>query len=102
MYDSIKGWLNLNVIIHPFIKRTGTGSKVYGDSISTRCYAVGELHVVKNNKGEEVTSNTQLYFDGSENIKVTDKITFDGNDYEIQSISTFYRDGKSDLKVVYL
>lgn len=102
MYDSLKPWINLPVTIHPFIKRTGTGSKLFGDDVSATCYAQGETVSVKNADGEEVTSSTQLYFDGNVTINILDRVTFYGVSYDIQSIAAFYRDGRLDIKVVYL
>lgn len=102
MYDSLKPWLNLPVTIHPFIKRNGTGSKQFGEDVRAVCYAQGETVFVKNVDGEEVTSNTQLYFDGNVTINVLDCVTFYDVRYNIKSIAAFYRDGRVDIKVVYL
>lgn len=102
MYDSLKPWINLPVTIHPFIKRNGTGSKQFGDDVSAKCYAQGESVIVRNVDGEEVTSSAQLYFDGDVTINVLDRVTFYGESYDIKSITAFFRDGRVDIKVVYL
>jgi hypothetical protein len=102
MYNSLKSWINLPVTIHRCVGRNGTGAKQYAEPVSTLCYAQGESVVVTNAQGEEVVSNSQLYFDGNTLISIIDKITFENVDCDIKSINTFYRDGKADLKVVYL
>ena len=102
MYNSLKSWINLPVTIKPFIKRSGTGSKVFGEPVETLCYAEGDVKVVKNELGEEVVSKSQLYFAGSQALSAQDSILFEGTESSIISINTFYRNGVPDLKVVYL
>lgn len=102
MYKSLKKWMNLPAQIKPFIRRTGTGSKVYGDAVSILCYAEGKVQVVTDDTGAEVISNKQLYIDGSVPISVLDAIVFEGYEKSIKSINTFYRNGNPDIKVVYL
>lgn len=102
MYESLKEWLNLPAQIKPFIRRNGTGTKLYGDAIDIQCYAEGKVAVVTDNTGAEVVSNKQLYVDGSVTISELDCIVFEGFEKNIKSIGTFYRNGKPDIKVVYL
>lgn len=94
--------MNLSAQIKPFVKRSGTGTKLYGDAIDIACYAEGSVKVLTDNTGTEVVSNKQLYIDGSVDIFELDAIIFEGSEKNIKSISTFYRNGKPDIKVVYL
>ena len=93
MYESLKKWINLPAQIKPFIRINGTG---------TKCYAEGKVTTVTDNKGAEVVSNKQLYIDGSVPIAELDCIIFENSEHSIKSINTFYRNGKPDIKVVYL
>ena len=102
MYESLKEWLNLPAQIKPFIRRNGTGTKLYGDAVDIQCYAEGKVVVVTDNAGAEVVSNKQLYIDGSVTISELDCIVFEGSEKNIKSIGTFYRNGKPDIKVVYM
>lgn len=102
MYESIKEWLNLPAQIKPFIRRNGTGTKLYGDAVDIQCYAEGKVTTVTDNTGTEVVSSKQLYIDGSIAISELDCIIFEGSEKSIKSIGTFYRNGKPDIKVVYL
>ena len=102
MYESLKKWINLPAQIKPFIKRNGTGTKLYGNAIDIKCYAEGKVTTVTDNKGAEVISNRQLYIDGSVPITELDCIIFENSEHSIKSIETFYRNGKPDIKVVYL
>ena len=102
MYDSLKAWMNLPVQIKPFIRRNGTGTKLCGEPINGQCYAEGKVTTVTDNTGTEVVSNKQLYVDGSVAVSELDCIIFEGSEKSIKSIGTFYRNGKPDIKVVYL
>ena len=94
--------MNLPAQIKPFVKRLGTGTKQYGEPVDIKCYAAGESQVVTDDTGTEVVSNQQLYVDGSVAISLLDSIVFEDTDKSIKSIRTFYRNGKADIKVVYL
>lgn len=94
--------MDLPVTIKPYIKRSGTGQKIYGPNINTLCYAEGKVVVVSDSSGAEVVSNMQLYLDGPVEINELDAIIFDKHEKSIKSIGTFYRKGVADLKVVYL
>lgn len=102
MYSSLKKWINLPAQVKPFIRRTGTGTKVYADPVDIMCYAEGKVVVVTNNTGTEVVSNRQLYVDGLVSVTELDSIIFENFEGSIKSIGTFYRNGKPDIKVVYL
>lgn len=102
MYASLKDWINLPAQIKPFLKRDGAGTKIYKDPVDILCYAEGRIQVVTDTTGTEVVSNSQLYVDGSTTISELDCVIFEGIEKSIKSISTFYRNGKPDIKVVYL
>lgn len=102
MLKSIKSWINLPIQIKPYVSRSGSGTVVYGTPVDALCYAEGKVEVIRNNKGIEVVSNSRLYLDGSAVISELDEVVFEGKEHGIQAITTFYRNGKPDLKVVYL
>lgn len=102
MYESLKSWIDVPVAIKPFIKRSGTGAAEFGELTHTKCYPHCEVNTVTNWRGEEVVSNRQLYLDGSETISNVDVLIFEGEELAVQSISTFYRKGVPDIKVVYV
>lgn len=102
MYKSLKQWMNLPAQIKPFIRRNGTGTKLYDEAVDIKCYAEGSVKVVTDNTGTEVVSNKQLYVDGSVTISELDSVIFEGSERSIKSIGTFYRNGQPDIKVVYL
>lgn len=102
MYESLKQWMDIPLGIKPFIKRTGTGSKEFGELITVKCYPHADLKVVRNYNDEEVVSSTQLYIDGDTAIKKHDIVVFEEEEFTIQKIGTYYRNGKPDLKVVYI
>ncbi len=102
MYDSLKPWINVPYTILPFIKYTGAGSKVHGDPIESLCYPTGDVRKILDVNGSEVTSTATLYVPGTENIKDTDTVIFEGRERSIHRITNFYRDGVVDIKVVYL
>lgn len=102
MFASIKPWINVSYTIKPFIKRDGAGTKVFGDDIKSLCYPVCDVKLVTNTDGSEVTSTTQLYVPGTEVIKPTDEVVFNGETRPIQRITDYYRNGVVDIRVVYL
>lgn len=102
MYNSVKPWLNVPYKILPFIKRTGSGTKIFGDAVDELCYPEARVELITNKSGSEVVSTTRLYVDGGSSIKVTDNVIFESETRPIQRINTFYRDGKPDIRVVYL
>lgn len=102
MYTSLKDWINVPVQIKTVVGRTGTGARVFGEVRDELCYPKAEIKVVRNLKGEEVVSNNQLFFDGNTSISYLDIVVFEGAELSIHAITTFYRNGKPDLKVVYI
>lgn len=102
MYDSIKEWINVPVTIKPFAGRTATGTKLFGEAHEELCYPQGEVNIVRNWQGVEVISHNHLYMEGSVNVTKLDNIVFEGEDLPVQAISSYYRDGKPDIKVVYI
>lgn len=102
MYSSLKPWVNIPYQIKPFVKRSGTGSIIYGDPIDAICYPEAKMQIIKDSKGAEVTSSNQLYVDGDTTVDVKDHVIFEGKEWGILSINSFYRAGKVDCKVIYL
>lgn len=102
MYESIKTWINVPFTIMPFLKRSATGDKLFSDSYTSMCYPQGEVNIVRNWQGVEVVSHTHLYVEGDTIISELDNVIFEGKERPVQAISTFYRDGIPDLKVVYV
>lgn len=102
MYASLKPWINVPYQYKPFIKRNGAGTKIYGERVDSLCYPVGDVTLVTNEAGAEVTSTTQLYVPGTEPLKVTDAVIFNGEERPILRITSYYRNGVEDVKVVYL
>lgn len=102
MYESLKPWINVPVIVKPFAGRSATGDKLFGEPYNVLCYPQGEVNIVRNWQGVEVVSHNHLHVDGNEPITKLDSIVFEGEELPVQAISTFYRDGKPDIKVVYI
>lgn len=102
MYASLKPWINVPYAILPFIKYSGGGAKIYGDRIESLCYPTGDVRKILDVNGSEVTSTATLYVPGTDNIKDTDTVVFEGRERSILRITNYYRDGVVDIKVVYL
>jgi len=102
LYDSLKSWMDLTAVQKPYIKRSGTGAKSFGEPINMNCYAEGKVQVVTNKEGKEVVSNKVLYVDGLTEIDELDNIVFEGRETEIKAIGYYYRGGQVDIKLVYL
>jgi hypothetical protein len=102
MFESVKPWINVPVTVKPFEKRSATGDKLFGTSYDVLCYPQGEVNIVRNWQGVEVVSHNHLYMDGSVKITKLDNVVFEGEDLPVQAISAFYKDGKPDIKVVYV
>lgn len=102
MYDSIKPWINVPYQFKPFIKRNGAGTKLYGETVNSKCYPVCDVKLVTDNNGAEVVSTSQLYVPGTESIKVTDTVVFGNEERPIHRIASYFRNGIEDIKVVYL
>lgn len=102
MYESVRDWINVPVTVKPYLKRSATGDKVFGESYTILCYPQGEVNIVRNWQGVEVVSHNHLFVDGSIKISKLDNVIFENEELPVQAISTYYRDGKPDLKVVYV
>ena len=102
MYQSIKEWINVPITVKPYVKRSATGDKMFGDSYELLCYPQGEVNIVRNWQGVEVVSHNHLYMDGDAEITKLDNVIFEGEELPVQAISTYYRNGKPDIKVVYV
>lgn len=102
MYDSIKPWLNIPVTIKPFIGRSATGDKLFGEPREVLCYPQGKVSIVRNWQGVEVVSNNHLYMEGSVQITKLDNVIFEGEDLPVQAVANYYREGMIDLRVVYV
>lgn len=102
MYESLKEWMNVPIEIKPFKGRSATGDKLFGAPHGELCYPQGEVNIVRNWQGVEVVSHNHLHVDGSVEVTKLDNIVFEGEELPVQAISVFYRDGKPDIKVVYI
>lgn len=102
MYESLRPWINVPVVIKPYAGRSATGDKLFGEPHEELCYPQGEVNIVRNWQGVEVVSHNHLHMDGTVQVTKLDNIIFEGEDLPVQAISTFYRDGKPDIKVVYI
>ena len=102
MFKSLKSWINLDATVKPYLRRDGTGDKVFDKTVGIKCYAEGKVQIIKNGEGKEVVSNKQLYVDGNNPIKELDAVIFEGRETDVQAIGYFYRNGVVDIKVVYL
>lgn len=102
MYESLKPWVNVPVTIKPFAGRSATGDKLFGEPYEVLCYPQGEVNIVRNWQGVEVVSHNHLHMDGSVRVTKLDNIVFEGEELPVQAISTFYREGVPDVKVVYI
>lgn len=102
MYDSVKPWLDVPVTIRPYLKHGATGDKLFGESFEVLCYPQGEVNIVRNWQGVEVVSNTKLYMEGHVTVTKFDSILFEGEELPVQAITNYYRNGRVDLKVVYV
>ena len=94
--------MNLTAVRKPYSKRSGTGAKIFSDSVSMSCYAEGKVQVVTNKEGKEVVSNKILYVDGLTEIDELDNVVFEGRETEVKAIGYYYRNGQPDIKLVYL
>lgn len=102
MYESIKPWVNVPITIKPYKGRSATGDKLFGEPYDVLCYPQGEVSIVRNWQGVEVVSHNHLHVEGTVGITKLDNVLFEGEDLPVQAISTYYRDGKPDIKVVYI
>lgn len=102
MYDSVKPWINVPYQYKRFLRYNGAGVKQFGDVISSLCYPVGDTKFVTDVSGAQKVSTMQLYVPGNEPIKVNDTVIIEGEERSIYRITSYYRDGVVDVRVVYL
>lgn len=102
MYASLKPWIDVPYQYKRFVKYDGAGNKVYGEPVSSVCYPTGDVRFVTDVYGKQVVSTGQLYVSGYEDINVNDAVIFNGEERAILRITSYYRRGKEDIKVVYL
>lgn len=102
MYDSLKPWVNVPIVIKPFVKRSATGDKIFGEDIPALCYPQGEVKIVRDWQGVEVVSHNHLHVEGDTQVTELDDIIFEGKSYPVKAVSAYYRNGVPDIKVVYI
>lgn len=100
MFESLRNWLSIPLKIIPFVRRDGTGEAIYDEAINTKCYAQGKVTLVRDVYGNDVVSQLQLYIDSCVPIKVTDKVSFNGSDYNIKALSPYYDGNTGDISIV--
>lgn len=67
----------------------GYGEKVFGPPVRFDCYQAEKVTMVKNREGQDVVSNTQLYFDGYLEISLDDEFSWDINRKQVIAFSRF-------------
>ncbi len=102
MYESLVEWVNIPFVRKPFVGRTVYGDKQFSDDVELLCYPVGKVNVIKDKQGKEVVSNTCLYVDGDVEFDARDNVVFEGVETEVLNIGTWYREGRRDIKAVYI
>ena len=102
MYASLKPWINVPYQYKPFVKYNGAGVRILGDPVDSLCYPVGDTKFVTDVSGAQKVSTMQLYVPGTENIKVNDIVLIEGEERAIYRITSYYREGVVDIRVVYL
>lgn len=102
MYESLKPWIDVPVVVKPYKGRSATGDKLFGEPYTALCYPQGEVKVVRNWQGIEIVSHNHLYMEGSTKVSKLDNIIFEDEELPVQAIAVYYRDGKPDMKVVYI
>jgi hypothetical protein len=101
MYESLREWMNIPIVVTPCTGRNARGDKIMGKAFTVDSYPVSEIKLVRNANGVDVVSSRHHYIDASASISLLDNILFEGEDLPIQAIETFYRAGKPDILVVY-
>lgn len=101
MFNSIEQWVNIYAKHKVFIKRSGSGTKLYEEPVDIFVYPVGDQRVATDDKGSEFVSRTQFYVDGRVMLKPNDIILFEEQEYIIGSVSSYYREGRCDIRVGY-
>lgn len=102
MYNSLKEWMNVPVIIRPFKKRDGAGDKIFDAPATVKSYPVYEVKYVRNALGADVLSSHHFHVDGDTQVSALDEVFVDSDWLPIQAIEVFFRNGKPDIKVVHV
>lgn len=105
LFDSLKPWLTCTVTIKPYTGVDAYATKTYGEPFEIKAYIVGNVEVVNDMTGREVTSTSQFYFDPADyTVGPDDKVIIEGREKDILSISTWYdgNTGEADIKQVFL
>ncbi|MNB69314.1 hypothetical protein D3C75_158420 [compost metagenome] len=100
MYSALKRWANVPFEIRPFVGENTALDKEYGPEIEALCYPLAEIKSVVTREGEEAISNTTLYVDAIYNVAYKDRIKFDGEEYKILSLTSYFEGGKRSIWVV--
>ena len=101
MYESTKEWVNIPAQLKIFKGRTGSGSKSYDNPVDILVYPVKKNKIVTDEKGAEFVSSTQNYVDGSISLRASDISGFEEKEHIIGRVSSFYREGRCDIRVGY-
>jgi hypothetical protein len=85
------------------VKNGPTGNKEFKpEMVDGLCYPVGKVQQIEDYRGQVVISNSHIYIPGEIEMNVQDSIILDGAVGTIKNITSFWRAGKVDVKVVYL
>lgn len=102
MFNSIRKLCTLPATYRSYIKRSGSGSKIYGTTTDIKVYVDGRIKVLTDDFGVQFTSSMQFFIDGTCPIKALDEITFNNFVREVKAVRPLYWHDKLDLKVVYV
>lgn len=102
MFNSTKKWLDIPVVIKPFLIRDSADEKTFEDPVASFCYPEYKTTVLRNRHGQEVVSSTVLYMDSEDTLSEDDEIIFDGVEHVIKGLGKLYRKGKLNLWMVYI
>lgn len=102
MYNSLKSWINLKVLMKPFVQYSGSGDKVFGTTRRLSCYMQGSVKIVQNREGKNVTSSMSLFVNGKHHINLDDVFVISDVEYDVIALAPFYREGRKDIWVVYI
>lgn len=104
MYQALQSWNNNSFKVLSVSSQKANGDKTFAETTKSGYVVETEVNVI-NDKGIEVTSNTQIYCDVF-TLEPDSMIKYptDGEDYIIQKVGTFNSpDNTADsLMVIYL
>jgi len=100
----LQNYLRQKLVVEHFVDSNEYDEYAYSEPVEYRARIQQKVKMVRNNQGQEVVSNAQIYLEGKVSITVKDRITLpDGVQPLIQSISnTPDKYGRDVLKVVYV